>query len=110
MNTSELIGSVLDYWVARAEGADPTPEEQMRFMPSTDWAQAGAIISREGMAVCRGDAEEWFAGWQASSDSLDLEGFRRVAGECWQSGPTPLVAAMRAYVAAKFGDKVVDKP
>ncbi|CAA2107598.1 phage protein NinX family protein [Variovorax paradoxus] len=109
MEVSKLEGAMLDYWVARAEGMSPSQESQMRYMPSTDWADGGKIIEREGIAVTRGDATTvWFAGWQASSDAGDenLDGFRRVAAECWHSGSTPLIAAMRAFVDSKFGPKV----
>ena len=63
------------------------------YAPSTDWAQGGPIIEREGI-----DVMPMFhfkpTGWQA-----------QVPGTCY-SGPTPLIAAMRCFVASKLGDEV----
>lgn len=59
---------------------------------STDWAQAGPIIEREEMTLLRfGDYPNWTA---------------CLAGCPQMSGPTPLVAAMRCYVASKMGDEI----
>ena len=114
MKTSDLTGSMLDYWVAKAEGHEPTVDSQMKFTPSTSWAQGGPIIERERIAVMGDDETGWAAAWQTSSDEVEgLPEFRRVAGECWQFGPAALIAAMRAFVAQKFGEdvpSVVDKP
>lgn len=77
------------------------------FAPSASWEHGGPLIERERIAVLGDDNAAWAAGWQTSSDAEEVPpGFRRVAGECWQAGPTALVAAMRAYVASKFGDEV----
>lgn len=65
---------------------------------STDWAQGGPIIEREWLDVIP---------WQNKSD----EGMRWYCDQydgnlCRQYGPTPLIAAMRCYVASKLGDEV----
>jgi hypothetical protein len=63
------------------------------WQPSTDWAQGGPIIEREKIAVWhRGDEWPWRA---QQSDTSHLKG-----------GTTPLIAAMRCYVASKLGDTV----
>jgi len=60
--------------------------------PSTDWAVGGPIIERAGINLLElGGA--WVA--RASTDGI------------W-SGETPLIAAMRAYVASVLGDEVPD--
>jgi hypothetical protein len=96
MKTSELTGAQLDYWVAKAEGKTPTVDDQMRFMPASDWSQGGPIIERERIGLAFGKAE-WFA--EGNDPPTDYK--RRV-----YKASTPLVAAMRAYVASKFGDEV----
>ena len=98
IKTTELQGAVLDWAVAKCEGLvneDGLDVGFIRdgvFTPSIDWAQGGPIIEREGITVRRYTD----ALWDASIGRLDY-----VA-----DGPTPLVAAMRAYVASKLGDEV----
>ncbi len=108
MKVAELEGAMLDYWVARAEGA--TGKVNMMFMPSTNWAQAGPIIEREGIGVwqgydsdSRGKVEVWEAADGSPVHAIEVSG---PMGE----GPTPLIAAMRAYVRLKFGKEVQDTP
>jgi hypothetical protein len=106
MKTTELTGVALDWAVATAEriafefdcgaliinGSD-------YYCPSEDWAQGGAIIEREEIELTRGspDANEWVA-------TIDL--FEGDVMRESQSGETPLIAAMRCYVASKLGDEV----
>jgi hypothetical protein len=101
MNTSELTGAALDWAVAQIEsGAGPDKaEKQWRyfgrvFHPSTDWAQGGPIIEREAMCISRTNKTNEVP-WAAYID-----------GHYWVDGPTPLVAAMRCYVASKLGNTV----
>jgi hypothetical protein len=87
MKVSELSGAQLDWAVAKAEGF--TPKTRI-FKPSTDWEQGGPIIERERIRLDpRG---VWVAGHDSSNDEY--------------LGPTPLVAAMRCYVASKLGNEV----
>jgi len=66
------------------------------YMPSTDWAQGGPIIERESIELQpRGTV------WKA----LILPREPHDKGTA-QQGATPLIAAMRAYVASKLGDEV----
>ena len=96
MKTSELTGAALDWAVATCEylpvryGFDDNCPEY-----STNWAQGGPIIEREGIAL-----QMHFGHWIALPyDSVFSE-------EAYQQGPTPLVAAMRCYVASQFGDEI----
>jgi len=103
MKTSELIGPALDWAVAKCEGTDWLFEDLTKPCPgacySTDWAQGGPIIEREGIGTrvdCRRVDGE-FVGWWFSEDTQRENG---------SNGPTMLVAAMRCYVASKLGDEV----
>ena len=109
MKTAELSGAALDWAVAKCEllnGAnytlavdtdiDGTKRVNYGGMYpewSTDWAEGGAIIEREGMQLWKGG--EWCAALDQSFNPTDF-----------QTGTTPLVAAMRCYVASKLGDEV----
>lgn len=119
MEVSKLSGAQLDYWVAKAEGKTLGIDAQMRFMPSTDWSQGGFIIERERIVVwpteviLDGDAFETRKQWAAiHPESKGLGGWTDgtggvdVTNRDGMPGATPLAAAMRAYVAAKFGDSV----
>lgn len=97
MKTSELSGAALDWAVSKCEGIQwgqgdlDAQEYGPGFRPSTNWAHGGPIIERERIEL-RGDGNE---GWIAD-DNLKPS----------QWGPTPLIAAMRCYVASKLGDEV----
>ena len=103
LKTSELQGPALDWAVAKCEGwvagtndddlvsfVLESSSDEMHFWPSTDWAQGGPIIERERIRLDpRG---VWVAGHDSSNDEY--------------SGTTPLIAAMRCFVASKLGDEV----
>jgi len=105
---AELEGAELDYWVAKADGngnalcfkQNDSWYASLDGVPvhySSDWTSAGQIIERERIALDpitrnRNHTSEWQA-------------------QVWvpfavQTGPTPLIAAMRALVASKFGETV----
>ena len=107
MKTSELTGAALDWAVAKCEDLEhyfedglvclkgqPFDTHWLYWTPSTDWAQGGPIIEREGISLFRHEAPpalncgEYY--WKANNTH----------------GPTPLIAAMRCYVASKLGDEV----
>ena len=108
MKTYELTGAALDWAVAKCEGQSFTYGDceyeidgrvfqrggcsiERRY--STDWAQGGPIIEREIIEITRGGAyAEHF--WKATRNSTI------------NYGPTPLIAAMRAFVASKLGDEI----
>jgi len=113
MRTSELTGAALDWAVAKCEGGENTVDTwwihiygkdwtlrkkcQRSWSPSTDWAQGGPIIEREridlnwDVTISRPVEGLWFA---CVDDGDDV------------TGPTPLVAAMRCYVASQLGDEI----
>jgi hypothetical protein len=96
MRTNELTGAALDWAVAQCEvGADFIGEIDDPHFYSTDWAQGGPIIEREGITILSTESHEWCA----------------TIGELYYEddnprSPTPLIAAMRCYVASKLGDEV----
>jgi hypothetical protein len=102
MKTSELTGAALDWAVAKRErdsGANWRAHAGHRF--STDWAQGGPIIERELLMLepVFWTTEGWhWVAYVLGPDNLD-ENFE-------QRGPTPLIAAMRCYVASKLGDEI----
>lgn len=69
------------------------------FEPSTRWDHGGPLIAREriNLTCCYMDKP---AAWSAEMEFVSggIMGF-------WK-GPTPLIAAMRAFVASKLGDEV----
>jgi hypothetical protein len=117
IKTSELTGAALDWAVAVCEGWKPvyvngvlmlryyhpdaahTPRCYVEdFGYSTDWAQGGPIIEREGIATSPHDT----LGWAAFQSHTAIDGV--IYKDYF--GPTPLIAAMRCYVASKLGDEV----
>lgn len=122
MKTSKLTGAALDYAVAIAEGGTDFGFDgithgfklngrmkvlatgwalTMSYHPSTNWAQGGPIMAREidsydksgdTFQAVKFDAE----GNYSMFDHIGHHGF----------GPSPLIAAMRCYVASKLGDEV----
>lgn len=105
MKTSELTGAALDWAVAKAEGYEITADCFLKgvvvhpsitgFIPSTNWAQGGPIIERERIRLdC-----PWNPGPYDASCKIDGK-------TAWVQGPTPLIAAMRCYVASKLGEEV----
>lgn len=124
MKTTELTGAQLDYWVAKAEGLKPTLAPHMniqyngkelfgnvcrvpgksevfmeRYQPSMDPAQGSPIIERENIGLLS-PKQSPCGEWHASYVHPDFTNY---------TGPTLLVAGMRCYVAAKFGDEVHDE-
>ena len=92
MKTSELIGVALDWAVAKCEGDEPLKDGGIGLSYSTDWLSGGPIIEREMLTVGPAKHEGYMA-WA----------WPKAAGY-W--GDTPLIAAMRCYVASKLGDDV----
>lgn len=95
IKTSELTEAALDLVVAKCAGlldqwgvCAPAG-----FRPSTDWAQGGPIIERELDMLVKQDSGQWLV--SVSNPKV-----------AWYLGPTPLIAAMRCYVASKLGEEV----
>jgi hypothetical protein len=110
MKTSELTGAALDWAVAKCEGLlafgweddmgllkiTLSTGETEYFIPTMKWDQGGPIIEREGISVDR-------TGLAWTADISDSVGGYI---EHTESGPTPLIAAMRCYVASKLGAEI----
>jgi hypothetical protein len=94
VKTSELSGQALDWAVARADGY-PDEDISVDWNYSTDWAQGGPIIEREGIQI-----QKHRSGWVALPEDAQF------SEEEYQEGPTILIAAMRCYVANKLGEEV----
>ena len=111
LKTSELIGPALDWAVAKCESTPVAKHSTGRmylvdtpwgdksrvkwiaeYGPSRHWAQGGPIIEREHIAV-------WWDGiWHSKYDGCRPDQV--------QDALTPLIAAMRCFVASKLGDEV----
>ena len=96
LKTSELQGAVLDWAVAKCEVGDAINEIDDPHFYSTDWALAGPIIERERIGFKYTGTAMEFVAWVNGELSTVND----------QHGPTPLIAAMRCYVASKLGDEV----
>ena len=112
IKTSQLIDVALDWAVAECEGLlgfgyrddmgllriTLSTDEDEYFMPSLNWSHGGAIIAREGINLDNYAKNPQWSAWTPAPD--------RESGEAQAYGPTPLIAAMRCYVASKMGDEV----
>jgi hypothetical protein len=105
MKVSELEGAELDFWVAGAHGFSAYIAKAgcilgvehapiCMYTPSTDWKQGGPIIERVGIELTR---------------SIRYLNIARIPGfypELTMPGTKPLIAAMRCFVASKYGEEV----
>lgn len=125
---SELEGALLDAAVAKAERRTwriiPVTSEDRRvtrdtcmvvpvhgwdkrvtdwsfFCPSFDWNHGGPLIQRDRISLL-----EFDEGWAAIIRDRNEEWIDVNRHDFGSLAPTPLVAAMRCYVASKFGDEV----
>jgi hypothetical protein len=130
---ADLAGAQLALWVAQAAGIclhdGPTRKEcgnwgtdyfcvacgketsdgpdKMSWRPHENWSQGGPIIDNQKISFVVtdwGDADLDWAGYEPCLQSMTGMAYDGVTA----TGPTPLIAAMRAFVASKFGDKVND--
>ena len=102
IKVSEASGPVLDWMVAKCEtnfpkgppsfldGITIAPELLRNFKPSTDPTQGFPIIALGHIGIL------------PSGNAY----YERNGGTYYSYGPTPLIAAMRAYVASKLGEEV----
>jgi hypothetical protein len=120
--TATLEGALLDAAVAMAEGyASPAAvplelrgeywDEAMDtgghfdWRPSDLWNQGGPIIERKRINLIV-DGQGSRAGFDLTDRMVDASGTIELDLQDEQRGSTPLIAAMRAYVASKYGDEV----
>jgi hypothetical protein len=106
METSKLEGLALDWAVAKCRGVlNPNfvGGEVAHFtaLQSTgschytrSWHTSGPLIEQEKIEL------SWDETWSASHPSI------RPKSRKWSRGTSPLIAAMRCYVASKLGDEV----
>lgn len=131
IKTSELTGAALDWAVAICEGytdlrrnchafnnallmtpprSDYGSVELYDLNYSSDWDLGGPIIEREGIAILR--RGPWVNPVQAAiwvaeiTHPPSLTSRNALQKDVCKSGPTPLIAAMRAFVASRLGDEV----
>lgn len=92
MKTSELTGNALNWAVNHAAGLTG------HFSPVDycgKWEHGGPIIERESIGIDCDDQGVWFASFDLSAETA-----------LGSSALTPLIAAMRCYVASKLGDNI----
>ena len=109
IKTAELTGAALDWAVAKCAGlktyiddgvvclkGQPFDDNAHYWLPTQNWPQGGPIIEREkiGVVPSAEDASVWVGSVYEPEWKFN------------RTGPTPLIAAMRCYVASKLGDSV----
>lgn len=120
VKTFELTGAALDWAVAKCEGYfDDVPGYKgssitgSHFLSmwqaqghgvhwthsSTDWGEGGPIVQQENIGLKFGDTC-----WDASIALYDAQGSYDGHVHCLHE--SPLVAAMRCYIASKLGYEV----
>jgi hypothetical protein len=114
IKSSELIGAPLDWAVSRI--AQPHLSQAIKpgvvmlahggpYAPSLLWEQGGPIIERENIKVAPNINGTWSAQIRHAKEH-PLVAQPVLTGWTNKHGPTPLVAAMRCFVASKLGDEV----
>lgn len=115
IKTSELTGPALDWAVAKCDlylgqvklnqhkrwndlgRTQVRDDDWTEYSPSTDWSQGGPIMGREKINVEWWGMDWWHAWIDSKADLPPIYNKR---------GPTPLIAAMRCFVASKMGDSI----
>ena len=118
VKTSELTGPALDWAVATIEGHtqqqwdwyigyNAMKDEDIQskcYAYSSWWGAGGPIIEREGMDIIHTNDSEWV--WRATL-FLPVPAPYNTPQEVFRfGGSTPLIAAMRCYVASRLGDTI----
>ncbi|CAM3899235.1 hypothetical protein CCOS865_02168 [Pseudomonas reidholzensis] len=123
VKTADLVGEALGWAVGKAEGLDlhlaepsyngvpwrvfaryraTVTERTERYNPWEDWALGGPLIDRVDPEERR--APKVLGGGRCAEVWIELDGGDARVG--FGRGETRLIAACRAYVAAKIGDTV----
>jgi hypothetical protein len=108
IKTSELAGAALGWAVSLITNSDWEHDDRLgnvqcldddSYDPQDNWAQGGPIIEREMITI---DYDHYGPTllWEAKHFAFDGTVLQR------EYGPTPLIAAMRCYVASEMGDEV----
>ena len=119
MNTSDLEGTTLDYWVARGlhefireihftdsgetlsiRGNDRGKPWDGRFLPSTSWEAASVVLER----ACKLEMQDHGRGEVACTVTFGKDGKPVEA-----RGASLRIALLRAFVRHAFGDEVDDE-
>jgi hypothetical protein len=115
MRISDIDNTALDRWVAKAEGLEVRYSntgafwrllgeiDEVQWLPHRDWMQAGPIIEREKIALFP-YGDQWGA-----LPERDVEHFTGKDTALDYVGSTPLIAAMRCYVAQRFSSEELEK-
>ena len=113
IKTSELTGAALNWVCAIADGKKPRlqrnddrslfkqpvyEDDTMWQLDYTAWGRAGPIIERERIDLMHAHPE-------SSNARMGVHCTAHLNGSYFD-GPTPLIAAMRCFVASKLGDEV----
>jgi hypothetical protein len=109
MKTSDLdgvrlahaVGMCLEEEMHMHRGVLHTRWTKDGWKPHEDWAQGGPIIEREHIRLDCPWGDQWDASHPDSRHTAKKDGYTG-----WMKGPTPLIAAMRCFVASKLGDEV----
>ena len=109
-------------WLEREYPDDCRP----LYQPSTDWSLAGPIIEREDIVIL-GPSDDWGTDERGYCNNQRIKVWAAVIEpgrqQAWTflesespvysydteeviTGPTPLIAAMRCYIASKLGDDI----
>ena len=125
IKTAEAEGPALDWLVAKCEGVvllDPHNNKWELcwtllgdnsgdyYSPTTDWAQGGPIIEREGVNLSIDYQDDALSndmvqlGWKGNLWNNSVPGTPGFLQ--WSYGPTPLIAAMRCFCCSKLGETV----
>jgi hypothetical protein len=113
IKTSDLIDLALDWAVSQCvgivweQGDLDAGHYGPGFKPSTVWGDGGPIIEREGIFPSLTDIERHDDG----QVTFDQKFRARTPAQYLDHdegmyGPTPLIAAMRCFVASRLGDEV----
>ena len=132
VQTSELIGSGLNWAVAQCQTeaveirkndvfySDSQFGESGLYCPSENWAHGGPIIEKEKIQLRQIDTDDKlhrlygkslakYGKFRPTDKGVDWvkpgKSYAKLETGYYQ-GKTPLVAAMRCYVASKFGDTI----
>lgn len=117
IKTSELTDAALDYAVSLITNPEWSDEDRWHntigyvdsgdpddepYMPSEDWLQGGPITEHNGISLFYsphlGSEDQWKASLTPNESEPHFY-FQRF-------GHTPLIAAMRCFVASKLGNEV----
>lgn len=102
VKTSELIGAALDWAVTQCRFPENADSVWRNFGAecaySTDWSQGGLIIESEQIDIEHTNATPTLCFAKLLGDEP--------YGASRMRGGTPLIAAMRCYIASKLGEEV----